>query len=305
MANTQGTLPLLYRLGLRKNFRDRWVEYEPGFGKFLVTGSVDGPEIEASILTGPNRMLELGDLEPVDYDDLVMSGKVAAVDKEYGRGFFVSQRTVEDDKYGKAKSGVEWLAHAANMTKEYRAAAFLDDAFTGTYFKGYDGVAWLASTHTFLKAATGTWSNIASAPVGLSPAGLGALYDLAMQQKDHNGDPTKVMPNKLIIPNTNNAANIAIEIYKSALTPYTTENQDNALRVRFAETIVEPSIYMLSTKNYFLIDDKLNDAHFDMRRNPTVEDWIDKETRAYKFASTMRFMIYGIDPIGWYGANPT
>jgi hypothetical protein len=31
----------------------------------------------------------------------------------------------------------KWLANAATKTQEYRAAGFLDDAFTGTYIQGY------------------------------------------------------------------------------------------------------------------------------------------------------------------------
>src|SRR3990172_8055286 len=100
--NTQGTLPLLFRLGLRKDFRDKWVEYSPNYSQYLKTSTTDRPEFEAAVITGPSRMLALGDAAIVDYDDLVMSDKILGVDKEFGRGFIVSQRTIEDDQYGKA-----------------------------------------------------------------------------------------------------------------------------------------------------------------------------------------------------------
>jgi len=46
--NTQGTLPLLFRLGLRKDFRDKWVEYSPNYSQYLKTSTTDRPEFEAA-----------------------------------------------------------------------------------------------------------------------------------------------------------------------------------------------------------------------------------------------------------------
>lgn len=304
MANTQGSLPLLFRAGLRKDFRDSWVEWKENYSQFLKTDTMDGPEEFGTILTGPSRMLPLGDMAAVDYDELVESNKFGGVDNEFGRGFAVSQRTVEDDKYGKAKSGAKWLAHAARMTMEYQGASFLDDAFTGALYPSYDATPWIANTHTFVNAS-GTWSNIAATPVGLSVSGVTALMDLAQNQKDHNGDPVVMDPGKLIIGNAAGQVNIALQLFKSMSEPFTTENQDNALRIRWANTQVIPSIYCISKTNYFFIDEKYNDANFKVRRAISIRDWQDDETRAYKFAGTMRFMIYGGDPRGWFGSNPT
>src|SRR5688572_32725441 len=121
--NTQGALNLLFRPGLRADFRDEWQRHEPEQPFFLKQGSMDKPEISATILTGPSRMYELGDGEAITYEDLIQGPKVMGVDKEFGLGFAVTRKTVQDDQYNKASQAAKWLANAARLTEEYRGAS--------------------------------------------------------------------------------------------------------------------------------------------------------------------------------------
>lgn len=306
-----GTMNLLFRPGLRKNFRDKWDEYSEEYTDFLRKGTTSLPEQSGAIITGMSRLYELGDGESITYEDPKIGPKFMAVDKEFGLGFIISRRAVEDDLYGVANQHAKWLAHSARLTYEYRAAALLDDAFTGTYFKGADNLPLLSTAHTLLGTSS-TFSNKAATPVQLSVTGLTALIDLANHAVDQNGDPIIINPDTLVIGNNAGDQNRALQIWNSQYEPFTAENQENALKLRMnmkngkmprKEPIV--SHYKTDSKSYFLIDSKYNDAHLDVRRPVEFDDTQDFDTGALKYKATTRFVVWFGDPIGWYGANPT
>lgn len=300
---TQGAFNLLFRSGLRKDFRDEYDQYETEYSNFMRTGTIDTPEIAATIMTGLSRLIEIGDGEPVTYESPKIGPKVMGVDKEFGIGVQISRKTVEDDQYGKMKQSAKWLAHAARMCYEYRSAAFLDDMFTGSVYKGIDGLAWISASHTFLNAP-GTWSNLLPA-VGFGMTAVTAALDAFGTLKDHNGDPIKAMPNRLIIGNNAGDINRADAIFSSIKEPFTAENQDNTNRKRTTGMKVEVSRFKVSLKSYAFINDKLNDVWFLVRRAVKMEDSFDFNTGAALYKVTTRFLIWGVDPRGWTASNPS
>jgi hypothetical protein len=300
----QGPFNVLLRPGLRSDFRDNYQQYEPEYTQFLKTSSTKAPEQAAVIITGPSRMLEIGDGEGVTFEDAKISPKVAGVDKEFGLGFQVSRKTMEDDQYNKASSASKWLANAARMTSEYRSAAFLDDAFTGTTFKGIDTLALCSTAHTLINSST-TVANRPSADVGLSVTGITACLDLYQQMKDENGDPIRLFPDKLVIGNNAGDYHRALQIFSSDKEPFTAENQDNAIKKRMGSPTLVMSHFKLSTKSYFLIDSKWNDAMYVTRRAVVFEDSHDFVSGAALFKATTRFLIWFVDWRGWVGVNPS
>jgi hypothetical protein len=308
-----GSFNVLFRPGLRRDFRDSYQAYAPQYGKFLRVGTTDTPEQAAVIVAGFNRLYDLGDGEPVTYEDPKIGPKVMAVDKEFGVGFIISRRAVEDDLYGKANQAAKWLAYAARMTYEYKAAAFLDDAFTGSLFKGYDNLSWMNTAHTLVGSGS-TFSNMVANPVGLSMTGIVALQDLALSAVNQTGDPIVVNPDTIIVGNDAGNYNRALQIIYSALEPFTAENQENPYRLRqrdagngnnAAPTKVVMNPYMTNKKSYFFVDSNLNDVSLLVKRPVDFEDTHDFDSGAAKYKTTTRFLIWGVDPIGWFGANPT
>lgn len=299
----QGAFNQLYRAGLRKDFRESYEDYPNEFSQFLNVGTMDGPEVSAALLTGLSRFLERADGEPITYEDPKMGPKVVGVDKEFALGFIISRRTVEDDMYGKANQASKWLGHAAQMTKEYRAAALLDDAFTGATYLGYDALPLISTAHTFINGS-GTWSNRLGTEVGVSITGVTAMFDLYQQMKDHNGDPVVSFPDTIIIGNNAGDLQRTMQIFGSDLEPFTTENQDNAIKKRLSKPRIIVSHFKTDPNSYFMIDSKLNDAHFLMRREVEFDDTFDFDTDAAKYKGSMRFLIWFVDPRGWVGANP-
>lgn len=300
----QGAFNALFRKGLRDDFRDKYQSYEPQFSKFLKTGTMDMPEIRAAVITGFNRFVERKDGERFTLDTPTISNVVQGVDREFGLGYMLTRKTVEDDQYGKANQASKWLAHAANMTKEYRAAEFLDDFFTGSTFKGFDNAEFGKADHALLNSDS-TVGNIPSSPVQFSLAGVTALMNLAMLLKDENGDPIQSDIDKFIIGNDAGILHRSIQIFGSDKEPFTADNQDNAIKKRLGQPEVIRSVYKTSTQSYFGIDTKLYDTWFLMKREITFNDDFDTYIDAAIYTASMRFLIWGVDWRGWYGANPS
>lgn len=300
---TQGAFNLLFRPGLRADFRDEWNEYAPEYPDYLRTSTMDGPEQEATIITGMRILLERGDGEPVTYEDPRLGPKVVGVDKEFALGFMITRRTVEDDKYKKGNQAAKWLAHAARMTSEYRSAALLDDAFAGATFLGIDGLALCHTAHKLFGATGTTMANRPTTDIGFSVTGITALLDLHQLHKDWNGDPIKTQPDTIVY--SPQKISKAVQIFDSTLEPFTAENQDNAIKKRVPGVKHVVSHFKSLTESYFLADSKLNDAHYVVRRPVEFDDTFDFNTDAALYKTTTRFLIWFVDFHGWAGANPS
>lgn len=302
---TVGAWNLLFRPGLRDDFRDSYQEFEVEYSSYLKTDTMNLPEQQATIITGLSRLIERYDGEPVTYEDPKIGPKVVGVDKEFALGFALTRRVVEDDQYQKANQAAKWLGHAARLTMEYRSAALLDDAATGATFTGIDGQALCTTGHSLLNS-TLTVANRPSTDVGLSTTGVQAMFDLVGQTKDENGDPMKWWPDTVLIGN--NAGDIAraYQIWGSEKEPFTAENQDNAVRKRMPQPKIVVSHYKQSLKSWFMIDNaRYNDAKFVVRRPVEFDDTFDFDTDAAKYKTTTRFLIWFVDWRGWVGSFPT
>jgi hypothetical protein len=265
---------------------------------------MDRPEVLATILAGLNRMYELGDGEPVRYDVIRQGAVVQGVDKEYAVALMLSKRAVEDDQYNKLNQAATWLGRAAALTYETRAAALLDDAFAGATFLGIDGLSLCNAAHTLIGSAT-TVANTPTTKVGLSVTGVESLQDLMMTLKDENGDPIISHAGKFVCGNAAGMLNRARQIFGSEKEPYTADNQDNPIKREFGSMDITVNPYMSSTTNYFMIDDKLNDAHLLTRRAVQTEDEMDFNTGAALYKISTRFLVWFVSWRGWYGMNPT
>lgn len=302
-----GDFSPLLRPGLRRDFRDSYQEFPVEWTGFLRSESTRQVEQSAVIMAGLPRFIEMGENDSITYEDPKMSRKVIGIDKEFGLGFQVSRRTMENDQYNKANQAAKWLAYSARMTYEYRAASFLDDAATGTYFKGVDNLCLLHVAHTTI-ASSQTFANTPATQYGFGLTGLIALQDLAQKQINETGDPLPVSPDTLVIGNDAEIQNRALQIYHSEKEPFTNENQDNAVKMRLSMAGTKPpmiSHYKASSKSYFLIDSRLNDAHLFVFRPVDFDDNFDFQTKAAQYSSTTRFGIWYVSPIGWYGTTPT
>jgi hypothetical protein len=296
---------VLARPGLQKDFKDTYQKWEPIYSQYLKVGTHDKPEISAMTIAGPSRLIQTGrELEAVTYFEVVTGPKVMAVDKTYKGGYFISKEAIDDDGYGKLNQGSKWLAEAAMYTQEYASVALIDDAFSGTNFKGMDNLALYSTAHTLLNSST-TVANRPSTALSLSVASITALLDLGRKMKNENGDPMVLNYDTIMIGNDQGQINKLHQILESTLQPFTANNQDNPIRRNFkpSKMIVNP--YMTNTFHFHMIDSKLNDASFLFREKVSMADWYDTEVDASKIRARGRWIIWFRDWRAWVGTNPS
>jgi hypothetical protein len=299
-----GNFGPLFRPGLRKDFRDSYATFETEFDKFLKVESTDLVEHRASIMTGLNRLFERGEAEPIIYEDPKIGPQVVGVDKEFAAGFMITRRAVEDDLYGKANQAAKWLGQAGKLTQEYRAAALLDDAFTGNFFRGIDNLPLIHTAHTLLNSGT-TVANRPATDVALSVAGVNAIFDLWSGMKNENGDPMPAFPDTLIYGTAPGDMNTALAIWNSTLEPFSADNTDNVIRRRLPKPRMLQSHYKANPKSYFFVNQALNDAWMMIRRAIEFDDDYDFDQDIAKYKASMRFLVWFVDWRGWSGVNPT
>jgi hypothetical protein len=264
------------------------------------------PEIEAAVIAGPHRMLEVGDLEDTTFFDAKLLGKMVGLVKEFKVGYFVSRRALEDDQYNKINQGAKWLGEAARLTKEYRAAAFLDDAFAGSVYKTFDGLAVLHNAHTLFNSETSaTMANTpaSTAQVSFSLAGWAALLELAELAKNWNGDPEPLMIDKAIY--SPKYIGLAMQIFAQGREPFSgADAQINQVAKRLGNLTQVVSHYKSSVETYFGVSTAKSDFQHLARVGLSIKDTVDEEGTLYVRARE-RFGFWCPDFHGWFGMNPS
>lgn len=296
---TTGAFHLLLRPGLSRDFHDEYMAQPEEFSRFLKVGTQTEGEVRMTHMTGIGRMVQKGEQEPVVYLDPLMGPQVAFVDDEFGLGFMVSRKMVEDDLYGQANKSAKWLGQAARLTQEHRGADLLDDAFTGSAFTGMNGER-LIGTHALLGSAN-TFSNLIAGNPQLSVAGLQAAFDIAETMVDELGEPIVHDYRTLIISPQD--VWTATQITESELEPFTADNTVNALRRRKGGMGFFISHYKTDPNSWFL-QSANHDAHFLFRRRPEFTDTFDFDTDAAKYKATQRINVFFFNWRGWVGSNP-
>lgn len=306
-VTTRGTSQLLFREGLDTNMLEAYQEYPTLGPRIMKFGTTKQVEIQRTRITGPNRMFRSYEGEAPVLQRITVAPKFTAVDRTYQSGYGVTIEAREDDLYGKLNKGASHLGHAARMTQEYLVGAFVDDMFAGTAgYLGMDGLPLFSAVHP-LMSSTILQSNLVANPVGLSIAGITAMLQLYRDMKDENGDPIISMPDTLIIPNRVGMEMDAIRIFQQTMELNTANNNDNPIKAVLGgkKVSILSFPYMTSTSAYFMVDSRLNDAHFLWRKGPTIRDWEDKPTQTQFVANRMRLLTYFYNWRGWVGANPT
>ena len=288
------------------NFLNAYQEYPTVASSIMRFGTTDEVEIQRARIVGPSRMFRSYEGEGPVLSKITVSDKFSAVDRTYQLGYGVTIEAREDDLYNQLNKGGTHLGHAARMTQEYLVGAFLDDSFTGTAgYVGMDGLPLLSASHPLMSSAN-VVSNLVAQPVALSIAGITAMLQLYRDMKDENGDPIMSVPDKLIIPNRVGMEMDAIRILRQQWELNTANNNDNPVKAvlgsRKIDIIVNP--FITSTSNYWMLDSRLNDSHFLMRKGIQIRDWEDKPTQTQFVANRMRVLSYFYDWRGWVGAAP-
>jgi len=167
---------------------------------------------------------------------------------EFGLGFEYTETAQEDDQEAQLVQGAKWLALAARVVQEKRAARPFNNGFTTEQTP--DGVSAFNTAHV-LKGGGGTWRNRLATDADLSVQSLtDVMTDMQTQTQDEAGHLAGVVTGlTLYVPPA--LEFLAAKIIESQLEALTADNNLNTLRTRRRwRMIVNP--YLTDTDAWFV-----------------------------------------------------
>ncbi len=298
--HVRGAFNHLLRPGLRRDFRDSYMGFEEEYSRILRTGTMDRAEVEVTTISSLPRQVQMAEGESFTIVDAELADKIVYSDTQFGLGISISQELMEDDQYNKANQSAKWLARSTRLSQEHEVGDWLDDAFDGNTFTGFEGESLISASHELI-GSDQTWSNQIAGNLQLGVTSLQAAFELGEQTVDHVNEPIPVRIDTLFI-------NIAEEWMARQLTmnehePFTSDRNINATRSKRQLSFVVSHYKDQTGSDWFARDTQMHDAHFLFRVRPQFPDWFEDKTRSAFFASRQRFLVYHYDPRGWIGSN--
>jgi phage major head subunit gpT-like protein len=214
-------------------------------------------------------------------------------------GFSLTEEAIEDNLYDSLSGRyTKALARAMAYTKQVKAAAILNNAFSGGPTYG-DGVVLCSTAHPLVSG--GTNSNTPSTAADLNETSLEAAVIQIAAWTDERGLLIAAKPNKLIIPPALQFT--ATRILETELRVSTADNDINALKnngsIPGGYAI---NHYLTDTNAWFLTTDVPNGLkHFTRTPISTSMD-ADFDTGNSRYKSRERYSFGVSDPLGIFGS---
>jgi hypothetical protein len=217
---------------------------------------------------------------------------------EYGLGFIVTRKAIDDNQYEKKALGsTRDLAFSFRQTKENVGANILNRGFNSSYTGG-DAKELLATDHPI---QGGTFQNELTTPADISESALEDLSVLIMNAVNDRGMRISLMPEKLIVPPA--LVFEATRILKSQLQNDSANNAINALRsMGMFPGGVKVNHYLTDTDAYFVKTNAKNGLKHFERVAPEFAQDNDFDTSNLKYKGYERYSFGWTDPRGLYGS---
>ena len=214
-------------------------------------------------------------------------------------GFSITEEAIEDNLYDSLSARyTKGLARAMAYTKQVKAAAVLNNAFTAGYVGG-DGVVLCSTAHPLISG--GTNSNRPSTGADLNETSLEAAVIQIAAWTDERGLLIAAKPKKLIVPPS--LMFVATRLLETNLRVGTTDNDINALKnngsIPEGYTV---NHYLTDTNGWFLTTDVPNGLkHF--VRSPLANSMDgDFDTGNVRYKARERYSFGWSDPLGIFGS---
>ena len=214
-------------------------------------------------------------------------------------GFSITEEAIEDNLYDSLSARyTKGLARAMAYTKQVKAAAVLNNAFTSGYVGG-DGVVLCSTAHPLISG--GTNSNRPTTGADLNETSLEAAVIQIAAWTDERGLLIAAKPKKLIVPPA--LMFVATRLLETNLRVGTTDNDINALKnngsIPEGYTV---NHYLTDTNGWFLTTDVPNGLkHF--VRSPLANSMDgDFDTGNVRYKARERYSFGWSDPLGIFGS---
>jgi hypothetical protein len=233
------------------------------------------------------------------YDTAQEAWTARYVHETYVLGFSITQEAVEDALYDKLSARyVKALARAMAFTKQTKAAAILNNGFSGGPTYG-DGKTLFATDHPLVSG--GTNSNRPAVGADLNETSLEAATIQISGWTDERGLLITAKPKKLVIPPS--LMFVATRLLETEGRVGTADNDINALRSNNVISGGYTVNHFLTDPNaWFVVSDVPNGLKHFVRSPLTTGLDNDFDTGNSRFKARERYSFGCSDPLGVFGS---
>jgi lysophospholipase L1-like esterase len=215
-------------------------------------------------------------------------------------GFSLTEEAVEDNLYDTLSARyTKALARAMSYTKQVKAAAVLNNGFTGGVNAGGDGVALFSTAHPLVSG--GVNSNTQATPTDLNETALENAVIQIAAWTDERGLLIAAQPRKLVVPPNNQF--VATRLLETELRVGTADNDINAIKnngsIPEGYTV---NHYLTDPDAYFLTTDVPNGMKHFVRTPLSTSMDGDFDTGNVRYKARERYSFGFSDPLGMFGS---
>ena len=283
--------------GLNALFGLEYKNYENQHAEIYDTENSDRAFEEEVMLSGFDKAAVKSEGAAVVYDSAQETYTARYQHETIALAFSITEEAVEDNLYDKISTRyTKALARSMAQTKQLKAAAILDGAFTTS--TGGDGVALCATNHPVI---AGTFANELAPPADLSEPSLEqSLIDIA-KMTDERGLKIAAKGMKLIIHPAQQFA--AERIMKSANRVGTADNDLNAMKsMGMIPQGFVVNNFLADTESFFIKTDVPNGMKHMVRAPIKTAMEGDFETGNVRYKARERYSFGFSDPRGIFGS---
>ena len=215
-------------------------------------------------------------------------------------GFAITEEAVEDNLYDSLSSRyTKALARGMAYTKQVKAAAILNNGFSGSFLYG-DGKSLFATDHPLVSG--GVNANRPATMVDLNETSLENAVIQIAGWTDERGLLIAAKPKKLVVPPA--LMFVATRLLETQQRVGTTDNDLNALRSNGSiPGGYAVNHFLTDTNAWFLLTDVPNGLKHFVRAGMTQSMDGDFETGNVRYKARERYSFGVSDPLGAYGSS--
>jgi hypothetical protein len=285
--------------GLNALFGLEYARYGEEHKEIYETETSERSFEEETKLSGFSAAPVKGEGTAIAYDNAQEAWTARYNHETIALGFSLTEEAIEDNLYDSLSARyTKGLARAMAYTKQVKAAAVLNNAFSSAYVGG-DGVSLLNASHPLVNG--GTNSNAPSTPADLNETALENAVIQIAAWTDERGLLIAAKPRKLVVPPA--LQFVATRLLETELRVGTNNNDINAIKnngaVPEGYTI---NHFLTATNAWFLTTDVPNGLkHFERTPLQNSMDG-DFDTGNVRYKSRERYSFGWSDPLGIYGS---
>ena len=286
--------------GLNALFGLEYAKYGEEHKEIFESETSDRSFEEETKLSGFSAAPVKNEGSAIEYDNAQESWTARYTHETIAMGFSVTEEAIEDNLYDSLSSRyTKALARAMAYTKQVKAAAILNNAFSGSGVTYGDGKTLCATDHPLVSG--GTNSNTPSVAADLNETSLEAAVIQIAGWTDERGLLIAAKPRKLVIPPA--LQFVATRLLETEGRVGTADNDINAIRNNGA--IPEGytvNHYLTDTNAWFLMTDVPNGLKHFVRTPMQTSMDADFDTGNSRYKARERYSFGVSDPLGIFGS---